>query len=151
MHGDVRALPIRFHWLGPLLFAVVRLLPSLKTMPFPLGTCIRRPQLETNTKIAIRGRGSVKEGSSKDPKYDHGEDEEPHVMVTGDTQEEVRGIGRCMHGLRCKRAVHLWSQVQDGSALVVEWRLSLASWVESCTQERCARGLQNTCTWLSLS
>lgn len=46
-------------------------------------------QRETNCKIAIRGRGSVKEGISKDPKYDYGEDEELHVLITGDTQEDV--------------------------------------------------------------
>lgn len=43
-------------------------------------------QMETNTKIAIRGRGSVKEGAARDPKYDYGEDEELHVLITGDSQ-----------------------------------------------------------------
>jgi splicing factor 1 len=43
-------------------------------------------QAETNTKIAIRGRGSVKEGASRDPKYDYGEDEDLHVLITGDSQ-----------------------------------------------------------------
>lgn len=47
------------------------------------------PQRETNCKIAIRGRGSVKEGISKDPKYDYGEDEELHVLITGETQSDV--------------------------------------------------------------
>lgn len=46
-------------------------------------------QRETNCKIAIRGRGSVKEGISKDPKYDYGEDEELHVLITGETQDDV--------------------------------------------------------------
>jgi len=49
--------------------------------------CARR---ETNTKIAIRGRGSVKEGAARDPRNDYGEDEELHVLVTGDKQEDVR-------------------------------------------------------------
>jgi splicing factor 1 len=47
------------------------------------------PQRETNCKIAIRGKGSVKEGISKDPKYDYGEDEELHVLITGETQADV--------------------------------------------------------------
>lgn len=47
-------------------------------------------QKETNTKIAIRGKGSVKEGAVRDPKYDYGEDEELHVLITGDRQEDVR-------------------------------------------------------------
>jgi hypothetical protein len=31
----------------------------------------------------------VKEGISKDPKYDYGEDEELHVLITGETQADV--------------------------------------------------------------
>lgn len=34
----------------------------------PRGNTQKRLQKETNTRIAIRGRGSVKEGSGKDPK-----------------------------------------------------------------------------------
>ena len=33
--------------------------------------------------------GSVKEGAARDPKYDYGEDEELHVLITGDRQEDV--------------------------------------------------------------
>lgn len=55
----------------------------------PRGNTQKRMQTETNTKIAIRGRGSVKEGASRDPKYDYGEDEELHVLITGDRQEDV--------------------------------------------------------------
>lgn len=87
----------------------------------PRGNTQKRMQTETNTKIAIRGRGgkpaaaprscprqpcgahreaavhfcwpagSVKEGAARDPKYDYGEDEELHVLITGDRQEDVRG------------------------------------------------------------
>lgn len=55
----------------------------------PRGNTQKRMQKETNTKIAIRGRGSVKEGAARDPKYDYGEDEELHVLITGDTQKDV--------------------------------------------------------------
>ncbi|EIE23451.1 hypothetical protein COCSUDRAFT_15358 [Coccomyxa subellipsoidea C-169] len=55
----------------------------------PRGNTQKRMQKETNTKIAIRGKGSVKEGASRDPKYDYGEDEELHVLITGDKQEDV--------------------------------------------------------------
>jgi splicing factor 1 len=33
--------------------------------------------------------GSVKEGAARDPKYDYGKDEELHVLITGDRQEDV--------------------------------------------------------------
>eukprot|EP00195_Chlamydomonas_chlamydogama_P009264 CAMPEP_0202915954 /NCGR_PEP_ID=MMETSP1392-20130828/67191_1 /ASSEMBLY_ACC=CAM_ASM_000868 /TAXON_ID=225041 /ORGANISM="Chlamydomonas chlamydogama, Strain SAG 11-48b" /LENGTH=607 /DNA_ID=CAMNT_0049608175 /DNA_START=45 /DNA_END=1865 /DNA_ORIENTATION=- len=55
----------------------------------PRGNTQKRMQRETNTKIAIRGRGSVKEGANRDPKYDYGEDEELHVLITGDTREDA--------------------------------------------------------------
>ncbi len=41
--------------------------PSTLTRPPPRPPPTRA-QKETNTKIAIRGRGSVKEGASRDPK-----------------------------------------------------------------------------------
>jgi len=56
----------------------------------PRGNTQKRMQKETNTKIAIRGKGSVKEGAARDPKYDYGENEELHVLITGDSQEDVR-------------------------------------------------------------
>ena len=31
----------------------------------------------------------MKEGAARDPKYDYGENEELHVLITGDTQEDV--------------------------------------------------------------
>ena len=55
----------------------------------PRGNTQKRMQKETNTKIAIRGKGSVKDGASRDPKYDYGEEEELHVLISGDTQQDV--------------------------------------------------------------
>lgn len=64
----------------------------------PRGNTQKRMQRETNCKIAIRGKGSVKDGVSKDPKYDYGEDEELHVLITGETQEDVSGQEGCAGG-----------------------------------------------------
>ena len=58
----------------------------------PRGNTQKRMQKETNTKIAIRGRGSVKDGAARDPKYDYGEEEELHVLITGDSQQDVRPL-----------------------------------------------------------
>jgi splicing factor 1 len=60
----------------------------------PRGNTQKRMQSESGCKIAIRGRGSVKEGASRDPKYDYGEEEELHVLVTGDTQVGFFFLGR---------------------------------------------------------
>ena len=45
-------------------------------------------QQETNTVIAIRGKGSVKEGA-RGANYDYGDDDDLHVLVTGERQEDV--------------------------------------------------------------
>ena len=55
----------------------------------PRGNTQKRMQTETNTRIAIRGRGSVKEGAARHASYDYGEEEDLHVLVVGDTQEDV--------------------------------------------------------------
>ena len=65
----------------------------------PRGNTQKRMQKETNTKIAIRGKGSVKEGASRDPKYDYGEEEELHVLITGDTQNDVSSLLHCCYSL----------------------------------------------------
>lgn len=55
----------------------------------PRGNTQKRLQRETNTKIAIRGKGSLKEGQARDPNHDHGEDEDLHVLVSGDSEDDV--------------------------------------------------------------
>lgn len=55
----------------------------------PRGNTQKRMQNETNCRIAIRGRGSMKEGVARNPNSDYGEDDELHVLVIGDTDEEV--------------------------------------------------------------
>lgn len=65
----------------------------------PRGNTQKRMQQETGCKIAVRGRGSVKEGASRDPRYDYGEEDELHVLITGDAQDDVRmqrRIGLCL-------------------------------------------------------
>ena len=55
----------------------------------PRGNTQKRMQRETNTKIAIRGKGSVKDGAHRDSKFDYGEDEMLHVLIEGDTNKDV--------------------------------------------------------------
>lgn len=64
------------------------LLPALAW----LVCCVRPLQLlqETNCKIAIRGRGSVKEGRSrKESKPDPSENEDLHVLITAEDDESA--------------------------------------------------------------
>ena len=54
----------------------------------PRGNTQKKLERETGTKIVIRGKGSVKEGK-KGKNEDTGENEDLHVQITGDTQEQV--------------------------------------------------------------
>lgn len=49
---------------------------------------------ETGAKIAIRGRGSVKEGRARPTgvKPDPSDEEETHVLITADTEEAVEKV-----------------------------------------------------------
>jgi hypothetical protein len=52
---------------------------------------------ETGAKIAIRGKGSVKEGRSRrDGKADPSETEELHVLIIADTDEAADKVGGCL-------------------------------------------------------
>jgi len=57
----------------------------------PRGNTQKRMEKETGCKIAIRGKGSVKEGKAgkKDGKPQPGEDDELHVLILGDTESQV--------------------------------------------------------------
>lgn len=87
----------------------------------PRGNTQKRMQKETNTKIAIRGKGSVKEGASRDPKYDYGEDEPLHVLITGDTQADVDAasamIERLLEPMDEERNEHKRLQLRELAAL----------------------------------
>ncbi len=60
----------------------------------PRGNTQKRMQKETNTRIAIRGRGSV-----KDQLYDYGEDDDLHVLIQGDTEEDVENAAQLIKDL----------------------------------------------------
>lgn len=51
----------------------------------PRGMTQKQMEKDTNCKISIRGKGSEKDGRRADA-----EDDELHVLVSGDTKEEVR-------------------------------------------------------------
>lgn len=56
----------------------------------PRGNTQKRMERETGAKIAIRGKGSVKEGrAKKENKPDPSENEELHVLITAETDEAL--------------------------------------------------------------
>jgi splicing factor 1 len=63
------------------------LTPAAAAAPLLSTVCALQ---ETNCKIAIRGRGSVKEGRSKrEAKPDPSDNEDLHVLITGEDDESV--------------------------------------------------------------
>lgn len=66
----------------------------------PRGNTQKKMQQETNTNIAIRGRGSVKPGGADPNKpYDPVDDEPMHVLITGDTQRQVDAAAKMIEEL----------------------------------------------------
>ena len=55
----------------------------------PRGNTQKRMERETNTRIMLRGKGSVKPGAHRDHKTDYKEDEPLHVVILGDRWEDV--------------------------------------------------------------
>lgn len=53
----------------------------------PRGNTQKRMEKETGTKIAIRGRGSLKEGKVNKQQYQ--DDDELHVLITADTEDQL--------------------------------------------------------------
>ena len=57
----------------------------------PRGNTQKRMERETDCKIAIRGKGSVKEGARRGPTVID-EDDELHVYISGETEESVEKV-----------------------------------------------------------
>ena len=67
----------------------------------PRGKTQKEMETKTNCKIAIRGRGSVKEGARgrRDGKAMDGDDEPLHVVITGDEQSNVDRAGQLINDM----------------------------------------------------
>ena len=67
----------------------------------PRGKTQKDMEQQTNCKIAIRGKGSIKEGARgrRDGKILEGDDEPLHVVVTGDEQENVERAAKMIEDM----------------------------------------------------
>lgn len=63
----------------------------------PRGNTQKRMERETDCKIAIRGKGSVKEGARRGPKAID-EDDDLHVYISGETEENVEKVRTLLPG-----------------------------------------------------
>ncbi len=89
----------------------------------------KRMERETGAKIAIRGKGSVKEGRGPvnrrgEPLHDPSSDNDDlHVVITADTEEAVEKVGRAATGCWSPLAKSGCALQRDstGHALVKVW------------------------------
>ncbi|GMH48026.1 hypothetical protein TrLO_g12603 [Triparma laevis f. longispina] len=85
----------------------------------PRGKTQRELEAKTGCKIAIRGKGSVKEGARgrRDGKAMEGEDEELHVLITGDTTAQVEHakkiVGELIVVIDDERNEHKQNQLRE--------------------------------------
>lgn len=57
----------------------------------PRGNTLRKMEAESGAKIAIRGKGSVKEGKGRsDAAYQSNLEEDLHCLIIADTEEKVQ-------------------------------------------------------------
>jgi splicing factor 1 len=85
----------------------------------PRGKTQKELEAKTGCKIAIRGRGSVKEGARgrRDGKFMEGDDEPLHVVITGDDQKSVDAatdmINQMLVVIDDEKNVHKQNQLRE--------------------------------------
>lgn len=102
---------------------------------------------------ARRHAGSVKEGAARDVKYDYGEDEELHVLITGDKQEDVSAMCMCrvlfLLPFHCRLQRSTRSLQVDAAASMVERLLQVGKrFVNLVTTNPLRRYIGDGC-WVS--
>ena len=64
----------------------------------PRGNTLKKMETESGAKIAIRGKGSVKEGKGKsDAAHASNQDEDLHCLIMADTEEKVNKAKALVH------------------------------------------------------
>ena len=83
----------------------------------PRGNTQKRMERETNTRIMLRGKGSVKPGAHRDHKTDYKEDEPLHVVILGETWEGVDAaaemVGHILRPIDEEANVHKRMQLRE--------------------------------------
>ncbi|EKX54071.1 hypothetical protein GUITHDRAFT_62028, partial [Guillardia theta CCMP2712] len=80
----------------------------------PRGNTQKKLERETGARIVIRGKGSVKDGRKGFKGNDPSEDEDLHVLITGDTQEQVDAASKIITELLTPKedAENEWKRMQ---------------------------------------
>ena len=66
----------------------------------PRGNTLKKMETESGAKIAIRGKGSVKEGKGKsDAAHASNQDEDLHCLIMADTEEKINKAKKLIHNV----------------------------------------------------
>ena len=82
------------HLLTPSSFTKVGLLIG------PRGNTLKKMETESGAKIAIRGKGSVKEGKGRsDAAHTSNQEEDLHCLIMADTEDKVNKAKKLIHNI----------------------------------------------------
>ena len=66
----------------------------------PRGNTLKKMETESGAKIAIRGKGSVKEGKGRsDAAHTSNQEEDLHCLIMADTEEKVNKAKKLIHNV----------------------------------------------------
>lgn len=66
----------------------------------PRGNTLKKMESESGAKIAIRGKGSVKEGKGRsDAAHASNQEEDLHCLIMADTEEKVNKAKKLVHNV----------------------------------------------------
>ena len=66
----------------------------------PRGNTLKKVEAESGAKIAIRGKGSVKEGKGRsDAAHNSNQEEDLHCLIMADTEEKVNKAKKLIHNV----------------------------------------------------
>ncbi|KAH8888845.1 hypothetical protein GQ53DRAFT_724232 [Thozetella sp. PMI_491] len=75
-------------------------LPRVGLLIGPRGNTLKKMEAESGAKIAIRGKGSVKEGKGKsDAAHSSNQEEDLHCLIMADTEEKVNKAKKLIHNV----------------------------------------------------
>ena len=66
----------------------------------PRGNTLKKMEAESSAKIAIRGKGSVKEGKGRsDAAHSSNQEEDLHCLIMADTEDKVNRAKKAIHNV----------------------------------------------------
>ena len=95
----------------------LRCLTKVGLLIGPRGNTLKKMETDSGAKIAIRGKGSVKEGKGRsDAAHTSNQEEDLHCLIMADTEEKVN---------KAKKLIHdVIETVSDSLCLIFFFRLA---------------------------